>query len=289
MSRSFSRMMCTLAAVFLLCSSAKGQDTDNPSDDGSQASTSPDYDKLLDRAVEAFEAQDYVRARALFEQAYGIRPNARVLRGLGISALHLERFTVSKHELTEALEETKQPLTATQREGVKELLSWMQQNLGNLELHLKPANALVRLDDEAVTEESLVVKPGTHQLVVSADGYDSQERRVDVVAGQTSTVEVTLPKHATDDLEAPTVAVTDVAMSAFMSGGNAGLRSNEGDFAPMRDRESTPLVEKWWFWTVIGAVVVGGVATTIALTSTNSKSYEKGGLGGVIMPLGSKP
>lgn len=289
MGRCFVRMMCTLVAVFLLCFSAKGQDNDHPSDDGSEASTSPDYDKLLDRAVEAFEAEEYVRARALFEQAYAIRPNARVLRGLGISALHLERFTVSKHELTEALEESKQPLTATQREGVKELLSWMQQNLGNLELHLKPANALVRLDDEAVTEEALVVKPGTHRLVVSADGYDAQERSVDVGAGQTSKVDVALAKQASDDVEAPAVAVTDVAMSAFMSGGNAGLRTTGDDFAPVRDRDSTPLVEQWWFWTVIGAVVVGGVATTVALTASNSKSYEKGGLGGVIMPLTVKP
>ncbi|HET6333524.1 MAG TPA: hypothetical protein VFG30_09945, partial [Polyangiales bacterium] len=84
--------------------------------------------------MEAFDAQDYAKARELFEQAYGLRPNARVLRGLGISALHLERFTVSKRELTEALTETKQPLTANQREGVKELLSWMQLNLGTLQL-----------------------------------------------------------------------------------------------------------------------------------------------------------
>jgi len=183
---------------------AEGQE---PSSEGLVAeadpSTSPDYDKLLDRAVEAFDAQDYVRARALFEQAYGLRPNARVLRGLGISALHLERFTVSKRELSEALTETRQPLTANQREGVKELLSWMQLNLGTLQLRLQPANALVTVDDEAVTDNELIVEPGAHHVIVSAEGYFSQERTVELAAGQTKSLNLALPKNTAPPVEAP--------------------------------------------------------------------------------------
>src|SRR5262245_27475940 len=54
------------------------------------AQSAADYDSVLDRAVEAFEAKDYGHARAWFEKAYALQPNARVLRGMGISALHLE-------------------------------------------------------------------------------------------------------------------------------------------------------------------------------------------------------
>jgi hypothetical protein len=292
--RRWSSRVVAAAAVFCLCALPRTSEGQELSSEGrveeADASTSPDYDKLLDRAVEAFDAQDYAKARELFEQAYGLRPNARVLRGLGISALHLERFTVSKRELTEALTETKQPLTANQREGVKELLSWMQLNLGTLQLRLQPKTALVTLDDEPVTENELVVKPGSHHAVVTAEGYFSQERTVELAAGQTKSLNLSLSKNLSETTNAPSMSVTDVAMSAFMAGGNASLRSPDDDFAPLRDQESTSVFERWWFWTAVGVVVAGGVATTVALTSSSpSKSFERGGLGGVIMPLGRMP
>src|SRR6185369_956145 len=34
---------------------------------------------------------------------------------------------------------------------------------------------------------------------------------------------------------------------------------------------SGPVYSKWWFWTIVGAVVVGGVVTAVALTSGTSK------------------
>lgn len=289
--RSFSRAL-SIATVFLLCALPRMADGQELSSEGqveaADPSTSPEYDKLLDHAVESFEAEDYVKARELFEQAYALRPNARVLRGLGISALHLERFTVSNRELGEALSETKQPLTANQREGVKELLTWMQLNLGTLQLHLQPANALVTLDDEPVTESELLVKPGSHHVVVSADGYFSQEKPLELAAGQTKSLKVALRRDTS--VQTPSVSITDVALSAFMAGGNASLRSPGEEFEPVHDQESSSVFARWWFWTAVGVVVAGGVATTVALTSNApAKSFEKGGLGGVIMPLGRIP
>jgi hypothetical protein len=35
--------------------------------------------------------------------------------------------------------------------------------------------------------------------------------------------------------------------------------------------ESEPVYTKWWFWTIIGVVVVGGVVTAVALSSGTSK------------------
>ncbi|HKU44172.1 MAG TPA: hypothetical protein VJR89_38690, partial [Polyangiales bacterium] len=126
-----------------------------------QAQSATDYDSVLDKAVEAFEAKDYAHARAWFERAYALQPNARVLRGMGISALHLEQFTVAKRELTAALEDARQPLTASQREGVTELLSWMSANLGTLRLDIQPANARVAVDGEVAAETEFLLAPGS--------------------------------------------------------------------------------------------------------------------------------
>ena len=173
---SCSRVL--LGASVVLCfvpCALKAQSGPQSSTESATESTSTDYDKLLDRAVEAFETKEYLKARELFEQAYVIRPNARVLRGLGISALHLERFGVAKRELTEALRESQHPLTANQREGVVELLSWMRVNLGTLQLLLDPIDARVVLDDKQVEETQLSLKPGAHHVRVSFKGYVAQE------------------------------------------------------------------------------------------------------------------
>jgi hypothetical protein len=236
----------------------------------------------LDRAVDAFDKADYPRARDLFEQAYALRPNARVLRGLGISAVHLERYTVAKRELTEALRETRQPLTANQREGVSELLSWMQENCGTLRLHLDPSDAYVTLDDEPVSDTELVVKPGSHRVAVRLDGFASQIHKVDVGAGQNRTLEIELQ---------PSTAQSKSSLSAAEAAAAAPTAQKSAPLTPQSTpaRESSTVLDRWWFWTAIGVVVAGGVATTVALTNQPSKSYEKGGLGGVIMPLGRMP
>ena len=41
--------------------------------------------------------------------------------------------------------------------------------------------------------------------------------------------------------------------------------------APQQPASSGPVYTKWWFWTLIGVVVVGGVVTAVALGSGTSK------------------
>jgi hypothetical protein len=282
----------TAAAIVVLCGvphAVNAQTSAQNHVDVDTPSTSADYDKVLDRAVDAFEAQDYARARELFEQAYVIRPNARVLRGLGISALHLERFTVAKRELTEALRESKQPLTANQRDGVTELLSWMQLNLGTLHLRLQPAKAHVLLDDEPIAGTELLMNPGAHRVFVSSDGFTSQEHELEIAAGQDKTLEVALSQNAVKPAQPTAVSAADAASTVPIAEPVESTPPMDRLHEPTRDNESSTVFERWWFWTAVGVVVAGGVATTVALTSTSAKSYETGGLGGVIMPLGRRP
>jgi tetratricopeptide (TPR) repeat protein len=280
----------SIAAFLLLCTlprAAKGQNSPEDRNEGASASTSTDYDNLLDRAVDAFDKADYPRARDLFEQAYALRPNARVLRGLGISAVHLERYTVAKRELTEALRETRQPLTANQREGVTELLSWMEANCGTLRLDLEPADAYVTLDDEPVSGTELIVKPGSHRVTARLNGFATQSHTVEVGPGQKRTLDIALQPSALKGK--PAVSAADAASAAPMARNSAASPS---PLAPSEAHESgsSSVLDRWWFWTAVGVVVAGGVATTVALTSNQpAKSYEKGGLGGVIMPLGRMP
>lgn len=278
-----------VALAAWLCVAASGVQGQAAEKSG-DSEQSPDYDDVLDRAMDAFDARDYARARGLFEQAWALRPNARVLRGLGISALYLERFTQSKRELTQALEATAQPLTATQRQGVKELLTWMGESLGTLRLELSPPDALVTLDDRPVTERELIVKPGTHRFHVSAEGFTPDDHTVEIAAGQEKHVELSLSREP-EALSALPDPLDEIGPSAFVAAEPEPVEGNDHvDLGPA-ERDSGSVFERWWFWTAVGVVVAGGAATAIVLTSRDSeaKSYEKGGIGGVLMPLGRFP
>jgi hypothetical protein len=296
-----------VAALIVLCGRSRpvaAEPVPQPIDElSSKATSSADYDELLDRALDAFDVHDYARARALFERAYELRPNARVLRGLGIAALHLKRFSVARRELTAALVEPKQPLTGAQRAGVTQLLSWMQAHLGALQLRVQPDNAEVTVDGEPLSERVLVAAPGAHRIRVSSDGYTAQERAVQLTAGQEDALEISLlrrPVKSAPPLSAASAAsadVTDPAKTAAASAtagpqprSHAPLRPTSPERAKHEDDRSSSVLASPWFWAAVGAVVAGGVITTVALTSSpSSKEYEKGGLGGVIVLLGRSP
>src|SRR5262249_47766590 len=159
---------------------------------------------------------------------------------------------------------------------------------GTLRLDLEPADAYVTLDDEPVSGSELTVKPGSHRVAVRLDGFASQTHTVDVGAGQNRTLDVTLQPSASKSK--PAVSAADAASAAPIARNSAASPSPLTPPAAADDRGSSTVLDRWWFWTAIGVVVAGGVATTVALTSNQpTKSYEKGGLGGVIMPLGRTP
>jgi hypothetical protein len=241
-----------------------------------------DYVAVLDQAVEAFDRRDYARARVLFEQAHALRPNARVLRGLGLSALQLRRFTLARQELTAALSDTRQPLTPAQREGVAKLLSWMQTDLATLRLSLRPANSQITLDDEPVLASELVMEPGKHSVRAAAEGHEPQTREFELIAGEQRTLDITLMARAIEPAPPiPTVVVAPIS------------RPTPQAVSAPRDPnppQSSTVLDRWWFWTAVGVVVAGGVAVTVALTAKPTEpGYEQDGLGGVMMPLGRLP
>ena len=54
-----------------------------------------------------------------------------------------------------------------------------------------------------------------------------------------------------------------------------------------RDREGGSVLSEWWFWTLVGAVVAGGVVTAIVLTREDEvQGPEPGSTGQVTMTLG---
>lgn len=292
-ARSHSVYAWTTAVTLFMSSSLCFAQTPAPR---APAPAQDEYKDLLDRAVEAFEQNQFARAYDLFEEAYSLRPNARVQRGLGIAALRLERYTQAKRALAAALEDHRQPLTSRQHEEVSKLLSWMQTNLGTLRVELTspvPSDYELWVDRKPSAETAVVVTAGGHDVTARAPGYEQQERHVEIEAGSTLQLELTLvpsrkalsknalsPRNAAS---APAAAPTRPVV--------ASLPDHPDE--PQRDRQvdNKTVFERWWFWTAIGVVAAGGVVTAILMTTpTSTKPYEQGNFGkGIALALERTP
>ncbi len=113
---------------------------------------------------------------------------------------------------------------------------------GRLQVEAGPPPVQVQVDERDVgtapIEMDLAI--GEHVVRMTKPGYVEEVRRPLVRTGQTTRVEVTL------------VPVEVAARKA--TGG--------------------PVYAKWWFWGVVGAVVVGAVVPTVILTRPKSRQAE---------------
>lgn len=254
----------------LFCPEVKAQS------EGSTA-TQESYDTLLDEAVSAFDASDFARARTLFERAYELRPNARVLRGMGIAALRLERFSEAYRTLTTSLKHPVQPLTASQRDEVTGLLSWMETSLGCIKLRWSPAEPAeyeVLVDGKVHKEVPIWLSAGTHRVAVHAPGFGAIDRTITLAPEQHEVIELTLKKRASPEVAkpkpAPAVMPSDAAHSLpapeTATAANAKARHTSGEQRDRAGDDGGSVFTRWWFWTAVAAVAAGGVATAVLLS-----------------------
>ncbi|MFT3928453.1 MAG: hypothetical protein QM778_38345 [Myxococcales bacterium] len=81
-----------------------------------------DHPELLRRAVEAYQANDLVTARLLFEQLHAVAPTARTLRSLGLLAYREGRLSKARELLEQSLLSPVKPLTESLRADALKLL-----------------------------------------------------------------------------------------------------------------------------------------------------------------------
>jgi hypothetical protein len=153
------------------------------------------YDHAIDQAVAEFAASRWAEARALFLQAHALYPNARTLRGIGMSSYELRDYPEAVRTLDEALTSTVRALTAEQRTQVTELRDRAAALVGRYEVPVAPAGARFYLDGQHVDVDGgwptstghVILGVGEHQIAIRTDDGRSTNARV-VVRGHTESV-----------------------------------------------------------------------------------------------------
>ena len=228
----------------------------------------PEYQTLIDRALAEYEAHNFAEARALFNQAHALYPNARTLRGLGMVSFELKTYGESIRYLEAALTAQVKPLTGELRDETLELLARAKAFVARYEIEIKPEPPSLQIVVDGIPVEfapgqGLTLSVGEHVLQVQAPRYQEEKRALSVKGGEAVRIVIELKE---------TPAAPRLATSA----------------QPQRDERSV-----WsspWLWTGVGAVVVGGVLTAVLLSSGGTKTSApiSGDIGGVVQTLGLK-
>jgi hypothetical protein len=230
-----------------------------------------EYKRSIEVAVREFEAGNWAEARVLFEQAHALKPSARTLRGMGMVSFELKQYVRAQKELNAALVELRSPLSEEQRHEVLSLLQRVEKFIGRLTVRVKPpeADTHITLDGSRV-EGELKLDLGQHDLSIVATGYRALNRTVSIEGGKTVRLELTLAP--VENRPQPTAASLEDASHP------PGFIDTTQQ--PSRDRPSDSVFEQWWFWSIVGAVVVGGAVTAVALTAeTTTESAVRGNTG----------
>lgn len=235
------------------------------------------YRALIAEAIREYSLRNYAEARSLFTRAYGMNPNARVMRGLGMAEFELRNYIASTDLLTQALASNDKPLTAAQRKQTIELLQRAQSFIGRFSVELSPPQATLQVDGAPVDTAAgnrLLMQVGDHTIEVSAPGFRPTRRIVKVTGGELATIRV--------QLEAVSLRVESTPPGA--SPGPTEMRSSPATSPPTEPstpNDGSTMWESPWLWAGAGAVLVGvGAVLVVALAGgeTVTASPVAGGL-----------
>ncbi len=161
-----------------------------------RAQEDEEYQELVHQAVQEHAAGRFAEARALFRRAHERSPNARTLRGIGMSNFELRQYAATIVAMEAALAESRRPLTEEQAAGARDLIERSSAFVARYTLLPEGAAAGARVDGVAGVLDAqgvLLVDLGVHEIQVRCEGCSNESRRVRVVGGERAELDFTVP------------------------------------------------------------------------------------------------
>jgi tetratricopeptide (TPR) repeat protein len=158
------------------------------------------YQSAIRAAVSEYDLGNFQEALALFERAHALSPNARTLRGAGMSAFAMRKYVLALRYLGQALTEQNKALTPAMRSEVEDLIARAETFVVSYRLELDPADTKVEVDGKVASVEDglILLDPGEHELVASADGRESITRRLRAEPGSKGELKLVLASSGED-------------------------------------------------------------------------------------------
>jgi hypothetical protein len=296
----------TLAAVTSWTAPCLADETPPKSGAPTSPSAAPDATNVTrakERKLEGDRMMDslrYADARAAYNEAYALNPEPALLYNLGRTLEALDRLPEALEKL-ELFRTSAPPELLAKVPGLKDRIAGIQKRISQLtiKVNVEGARILVR---EAVAGKSpldkpLILKAGKASVVIEAEGYFPYQVNVDLPGGGGYVLDAQLSSKEKSGrilVKAPktNVSVTldgralgQAPVETFAAAGTHKILARHPDHSDyttsiivkageersvMVTLGDPPLYKRWWFWTAVGAVVVGGTVTTIVVLSERS-------------------
>ncbi|HTU61714.1 MAG TPA: hypothetical protein VMF89_24830, partial [Polyangiales bacterium] len=163
--------------------------------DAEAVMASAEYKDLVRDGMLKYTRGLWDEARAYFLKAHALAPNARTLRGLALIGYDSQHFVQAIDYAEQSLVHPVQPLNDKMKEEAKKLIDQAQSQVARAELITTPADAEVRVDGAPVTRRAdgtVWMDPGAREISVSAQGYLTETRRLELSEQQQTRLEIAL-------------------------------------------------------------------------------------------------
>lgn len=279
---------------------AQAESPTTPSTTPMAPNPSGDADDAKRRGDEAMVAIRYEEALGHYRRAYEQTKNPALLYNMGRAYEGLADFPKALDALEEFAEKASPELKARVPK-LDELLADVRNHVATMILSVPVAGAEIRLGGKTISvtkvgQTVVRVNAGPQQLTVWHKDYFPFERQVTLAPAKIETVDVLLASRLGEALLRVTSPVTGATVT--IDGKVVGVVPAEAPMKPGQHRislardgydpadtsvvlsagekkeVSVPMAEhetlssKWWFWTGLGVLVVGGVVTTVVAFTT---------------------
>lgn len=220
--------------------------------------------RAYQHGLEALRGARYGEAALAFEDSYRASPVPGVLYNLALAYRGAGRSQLAVETFARYLREGGAAVPADRRAAVERAIGELRVGLSTIECQVTPRDATLMLDGRVVVcDGSMLVDPGEHVVAARADGYLDAQETVRPTAGVTVTFRRELVRRPAPVVTPPVAPPVTVATVAPPPAPRVLPTPHERP----AQVESTPVYHRWWFWTAIGAAVVGGAVLAVVLAN----------------------
>ncbi|MCC6898372.1 MAG: PEGA domain-containing protein [Polyangiaceae bacterium] len=258
--------------------------------------TTSEASRLKSEGDDAMQRLDYVQALALYDRAYALEQNPALLYNRGRALQALGRFPDAQDAL-EAFDAQAPDELKARVPKLRELLAEVRAKVSVLSLEANVSGARVLVNSRLVGTTPLGaplrLNAGLAWVEVTAEGHHPFKQKVELTGGGRVSLSVVLHSKSTSgvlEVRSPVAGArvwvdgrrigSVPAQTIVEAGSHEVVVRREGyEDATTRAvvrvggtsrldvplREPPGITSRWWFWTGVGAVVLGGTALTVAL------------------------
>lgn len=252
--------------------------------------------RAKERKLEGDRAMDslrYADALTAYSEAYTLNPEPALLYNLGRTLEALDRLPEAIEKL-ELFRSSAPPELLAKVPGLKDRIANIQKRISQLTIKVNVEGARILVRDavagKSPLEKPLVLKAGKASVLIEADGYFPYQTNVELPGGGGYVLDAQMSSK--EKVGRLLVRAPKTNVSVFLDGrslghapletlADAGSHKILARHPKHSDYETTvivkageertvmitlgdlPVYKRWWFWTTVSAVVVGGTVATI--------------------------